>query len=313
MLFRNRRLNELASDWLCMFPVFGTTHGYRVQHLAHHQHVNDPERDPDLAQMEASGHRFAFPMPRLRFVWLCVVKQLLWLPGLLRYTLVRGRYAGVGDPKKSGRKTIVPVVAALVYIALACVALRSAREFGPDLAAGRGPAVPPVPGWPLFWPPASARFFPESPLKPEVGPRATMMMRVAHVTIVLSAVAWLTAINGLPWNLYYGRSGSSRSSRPFPFFMLMRQVVQHGNADRGRLTNTRIFRVGRLIGFAVFPMGMDYHLPHHLYPMVPHYRLRRLHDLLDSSDAYHDARRGRRRLFRRRPGRLDLMARPIAG
>ena len=46
------------------FPVFSTTHNYRVQHLAHHQHVNDPERDPDLAQMEASGQRFRFPMAR---------------------------------------------------------------------------------------------------------------------------------------------------------------------------------------------------------------------------------------------------------
>src|SRR5437763_11273906 len=26
MLFRNRRLNELASDWLCMFPMWTTTH-----------------------------------------------------------------------------------------------------------------------------------------------------------------------------------------------------------------------------------------------------------------------------------------------
>src|SRR5690242_6788098 len=31
MLFRNRRLNELASDWLCMFPMWGITHNYRVQ------------------------------------------------------------------------------------------------------------------------------------------------------------------------------------------------------------------------------------------------------------------------------------------
>src|SRR5437762_10630880 len=69
MLFRDRRLNELASDWLCMFPVFSTTHGYRIQHLAHHQHANHPELDPDVLQMEASGHRFRFPMARALFVW----------------------------------------------------------------------------------------------------------------------------------------------------------------------------------------------------------------------------------------------------
>jgi len=36
----------------------------------------------------------------------------------------------------------------------------------------------------------------------------------------------------------------------------------------------------------VFPWGMDYHLPHHLFPMVPHFRLRRLHDLLTQSEEY---------------------------
>ena len=30
------------------------------------------------------------------------------------------------------------------------------------------------------------------------------------------------------------------------------------------------------IRFAVFPMGQDYHLPHHMFCTVPHYRLRDL-------------------------------------
>ena len=92
MLFRNRKLNELASDWLCMFPMWSTTHSYRLQHLAHHQYVNDPEHDPDITQMEASGHRFKFPMARALFVWKCVIKQLLWWPNLVRYVRVRAKY-----------------------------------------------------------------------------------------------------------------------------------------------------------------------------------------------------------------------------
>ena len=38
--------------------------------------------------------------------------------------------------------------------------------------------------------------------------------------------------------------------------------------------------MGPCINFAVFPMGQDYHLPHHLYATVPHYRLRQLHEFL---------------------------------
>jgi hypothetical protein len=62
--------------------------------------------------------------------------------------------------------------------------------------------------------------------------------------------------------------------------MILRQLVQHGNGDRGWLTNTRIFFVQRFINFSVFPIGQDFHLPHHLYATVPHYRLRQLHELL---------------------------------
>jgi len=33
---------------------------------------------------------------------------------------------------------------------------------------------------------------------------------------------------------------------------------------------------------------MDYHLPHHLFPMVPHYRLPALHALLMETDEYRE-------------------------
>jgi fatty acid desaturase len=72
----------------------------------------------------------------------------------------------------------------------------------------------------------------------------------------------------------------------FAFFMILRQIVQHGNADTERLTNTRIFHVHWLISWAVFPIGNDYHLPHHLFPMVPHYNLKKLHGLLAQTEEY---------------------------
>ena len=74
----------------------------------------------------------------------------------------------------------------------------------------------------------------------------------------------------------------------FPLFMILRQWVQHGNADRGRYTNTRVFLVGPLVRYAVFPFGMDYHLPHHLMASVPHYNLKRLHEILLRDPEYRE-------------------------
>src|ERR1700722_366498 len=92
LLFRNRLLNELASEWFCMFPMLGTTHSYRVQHMGHHQFPNDPDRDPDWAQLTLSGHRFRFPMSRFAFLWHGIGKQLLLPHLLLRYAMARARF-----------------------------------------------------------------------------------------------------------------------------------------------------------------------------------------------------------------------------
>ena len=70
--------------------------------------------------------------------------------------------------------------------------------------------------------------------------------------------------------------------------MILRQIVQHGGASQERFTNTRIFFVHPLLSMAVFPIGNDYHLPHHLFPMVPHYNLTELHDLLMRTEPYRD-------------------------
>ena len=70
--------------------------------------------------------------------------------------------------------------------------------------------------------------------------------------------------------------------------MILRQWVQHGNADRGRYTNTRVFLVGPLVRYAVFPWGMDYHLPHHLMASVPHYNLKQLHEIMLRDPEYRE-------------------------
>jgi len=289
MLFRHRLLNELVSDLLCMFPVWSTTHHYRVQHLAHHQYPNDPERDPDLTQMQASGHRFHFPMGPRRFVWECVIKQALWLPSLVRYVRMRARYAatggGTGPYETKGPRSKVLILVGLLYLGTLAGVLAT-------LVHADNVAL-------LTWLPAAMlivvcafyvlvpnRLYRHTNLKPDVPPRWQTLLRMTYLSGLFTGLAWLSVWTGEPWGLYYLVLWLVPLATSFAFFMLMRQVVQHGNAGRDRFGNTRIFEVSRLIRFAVFPLGMDYHLPHHLFPMVPHYRLRALHALLMQTPEY---------------------------
>ncbi len=118
MLFANRTLNELASDWLGAFPILTTTYHYRLHHLAHHQFVNDPERDPDISQLHESHHWLDFPITHVEMLW-ALLKQL-WLPNLFRYTITRARYSSIGgghnpyaNPDQPG--TIRPLRAGILF------------------------------------------------------------------------------------------------------------------------------------------------------------------------------------------------------
>src|SRR3984957_8202120 len=97
ILFKHRYLNDLASDLLTMFPLFSTTHHYRLQHLAHHQFVNDPIRDPDISQLQTSGHWLPFPLTKAQFLR-ALLKQL-WLPNLIRFIRIRAQYNATGTDK----------------------------------------------------------------------------------------------------------------------------------------------------------------------------------------------------------------------
>src|SRR5207253_7756027 len=114
----------------------------------------------------------------------------------------------------------------------------------------------------------------------------TSMLRVGFITAIFTALTIITKLTGAPAVGYYILLWLVPLFTSFAFFMILRQIVQHGNGGRGWLTNTRTFLVGSFIKFAVFPMGQDYHLPHHLYATVPHYRLKRLHAALMEYEEY---------------------------
>jgi hypothetical protein len=135
---------------------------------------------------------------------------------------------------------------------------------------------------------APERWFEEYTVKCDIPSRWQSAMRYTFNAILLNGIAWLTLLTGSPWWLYYILLWLIPIGTSFSFYMILRQLVQHGNADRERFTNTRIFLVNPLIRMAVFPIGNDYHLPHHLFTMVPHYNLKKLHELLMTTQPYHD-------------------------
>ncbi len=299
ILFRHRVLNDLTSDWLCMFPLFGSTQHYRLQHIAHHQFVNDPDRDPDVSQLKTSGHWLSFPVSHGEFVRTLLAQ--LWLPNLFRFIRIRAAYNAIPTeknpylkkgwkPKKTAVRVGIAYMAGLVATLTALVFLEE-----PLLLA-----IVPAALWTLimiFYAVIPDTMYHQSRVHPVISMRAMTLMRITYVTLLFWGIAWLS-LCVTPWAAaFYLLLWALPIFTSFSFFMILRQLVQHGNGDRGWLTNTRIFFVNRLISYAVFPMGQDYHLPHHIFASVPHYRLRELHEFLLHCGVPRPGGRGRGLLF----------------
>ncbi len=282
ILLRNRLANDLVSDWLCMYPLYSSTQHYRLQHIAHHQFVNDPDRDPDVSQLQTSGHWLHFPVER--GVFLRTLLAQLWVPNLFRYMRIRAAYNAIPTDKnpylKKGFKPHKTTIRVGIAYMLAMVAtLAGLVLLGDRLLLAVIPA--------LMWAAAMTFYavipetmFHQSRVHPVLSMRTMSLMRISYFTLVFCSMAWLSLLV-TPWaGALYLLLWVVPIFTSFSFFMILRQLVQHGNGDRGWLTNTRVFLVNRLISFAVFPMGQEYHLPHHVFASVPHYRLRELHAFL---------------------------------
>jgi fatty acid desaturase len=282
ILFRNRLLNDLVSDLGCMFPLFSSTHHYRLQHLAHHQFVNDPLRDPDVSQLQTSGHWLDFPLGKKAFL-LTLLKQL-WLPNLLRFIRIRAQYNATGTDKnpymrKGWKQSKLPIRVGLLYLLTQVALLTWLTWTGQTLLlATLPPAL--LAAVLVFYAVLPESKFHQSRLHSVISQRVMTLLRVSFLTGVFYALAWVTLLTGVWAAVYYFLLWLVPLLTSFSFFMILRQLVQHGNGGRGWLTNTRVFFVRPFIRFSVFPLGQDFHLPHHLYATVPHYRLPDLHRTL---------------------------------
>ena len=81
LIVNNTKNNNLLSQWICAFPVWTDTYGYRHYHLSHHRHTQTAD-DPDLSLSKP------FPVNKLSFIRK-VLRDIFGITGLVqRYQLI---------------------------------------------------------------------------------------------------------------------------------------------------------------------------------------------------------------------------------
>lgn len=290
ILLKNPVANELVSDLLCMFPLFCTTAQYRLIHLGHHEYTNDWERDPELLNMGKTRMMDQFPMSKGRFLFNFYMR-MFWPPALLRYmwdniyitTMGNGVHPYCKHCTSNRKAMIGPMrittLLGIAYLGAVVGAMGYLSWFGPGWAL----AVTPI----AFWAVASAvvmaipdDWFFRSDLKQVCSSKLTSILRLGWITALETVLAVSMFVTGYEWGVYFWLLWMLPLFTSFPYYMLLRDLYQHANADDGKLTNSRVIFCNPIIRWAMFIYGQDIHLTHHLYPAVPHYNLRKLHVLL---------------------------------
>ena len=290
-LFRNKALNELVSDWFCFYPIWVTTYNYRIQHMAHHQHTNDPEKDPDFAYMSVCGHHYTPPMERKDFLWRCILGPAMAIPNQLRFLYIRLKLALLTGVLRKFRRS-GSWVSRLILVSFLVTYLTGLGYvyFGGHLA--------------MLWPMtaivlvvasvftcfARTETLIEGTFKPYVNPKFALIGRMTYIALLFSVLVHLRLATGLPFVMAYYALWVLPLATTFSFLMILREDIQHSHTEEGRFRNTRDAEVPWLMKWAVFPYGMDLHLAHHLFSMVPHYRLAELDKLLQSKTPYQQQR-----------------------
>ncbi len=294
-LLRNKWANDFVGDVFCLFPILATIHFYRLFHMAHHQYTNDPELDPDLVNLGPGKAVEAFPMGRWQFI---LTRMLAPLTSPLSFALFQLEYLQVNVIGKGNNVYMRrvpegdaanpwPRVGTILGVSYVLAILVGQHVL--TLTGHAGWLIPfgligiTLAGLVTYLLPERWVF--QSPFRQAYSVRFASVLRLVYFTGLLIGM-------GLLREATHGRSSPYvyvlwlvPLTTTFPYFLLLRDTYQHTNADDGRLTNTRVFYCDPLTRWAIFVYGQDMHVPHHLFPVVPHYRLQELHNLLKKAHA----------------------------
>jgi hypothetical protein len=208
----------------------------------------------------------------------------MWVPNLIRYSLARAEYDSLGTEnnpyiREDWEFSKLPQRLTLIYLVATGLLMTGLVMYGHPLLLALVPAL----SWAaitfVLWILPERHYY-QSKIRPLISIRMLGIMRMTFITLLFCALAWATWYTGDWWASYFFLLWVLPLGTSFPLYMVLRQIVQHGNGDRGWLTNSRVFLCHPFINFAVFPMGQDYHLPHHMFATIPHYRLKQLHEAM---------------------------------
>ena len=296
---KNKLANDLVADLFCMLPIMTNVHFYRLFHMAHHQFTNDPHRDPDLINLGKGKRLDQFPMTRQKFI---TTVYFIFITAPLAFSRYQLEYFYVNVLGKGGNVymkrvtngdghyplprlgTTLGFLYVMVFIVAQGYLSRTGRAhwltpLGLTTFAFAAITIRLLPDWAMF----------RSPFRQPYSERVAGVMRIGFFTALFVALTLLRTATLGKSAIYFNILWSVPLITSFPFYMLLRDTYQHTNADAGRLTNTRVFFSDPFTRWAVFVYGQDMHVPHHLFPAIPHYRLPKLHQLLKRQhDQYAD-------------------------
>jgi len=292
LMFKNRYLNELVSDLFCMFPIYSVTYFFRLEHLGHHQCVNDAKKDPDVALLKESGFWLEGPIHKKQL--LEKLFKVFSIPSLVRYMAIRAKYASLLSSKHAFRRKDAKALNDTLYN-VAVVAHLIGMFVVMSALVWRGEAFL-LTAIPFFFWLAFLTFYlflPDEAYRqthfhPVIPLRTLSILRMSFVTALFWALGWISFLTHQWVIFHYVLLWVVPMFTVFSWLTVLQQGVQHANADRGWLTNSRVFILNPLVEFCLFPFGLGYHQPHHMFPSVPHYRLKKLHQTLMNQPEYRD-------------------------